>query len=380
VSDWDDNTTNANHVTQPTAGDRPTYRDNATDNLNFNPTIEFVNDHLLRAAPGIFVNGATYTSINTYLVFKDKDLSNFDWMVYEGNSGFDRFSFSANWNGGINSTYDLTTTHRINSPSPSAGTTNLYSYNAGTSAVYGTASNQRRAYSLNGTQIITNNTFAGYIGTNNTFFIGDITGVADPSAPFDGYFGEILIIEDQVSLIEHQQIETYLAIKYGLTLGHNYINSDTSVIFDISNGYANGIFGIGRSSTFELYHPKSKSESDYSGITIEATVNIGEENYLIIGHDGAATTRIALAGESNVLTRKWLAKMTKGLGTISIELDLATIGANTALPASNVKIGISHSTAFTNTKWIQATSVIAGVAYFSGIPLYDKYFTFSAAP
>ena len=380
VSDWDDNTVNLNHVTQSTASDRPRYRDNATDNLNFNPAIEFVNDHLLKAAPGIFVTGATYTHVNTYLVFKDKDLSNFDWMVYEGNSGFDRFSFSANWAGGINSTYDLTTSTRVNSPSPAAGTTNIYSYNTGTTPIYGTSSNRRRAYSLNGTQLLTYNAFPGFIGTNNQFFIGDVAGVADPTAPFDGYFGEILIIEDQVSLIKHQQIETYLAIKYGITLGHDYINSDTNVIYDISNGYANGIFGIGRSSTFDLYQPKSKSETAYSGVTIESTVSIGEENYLIVGHDGGALTRITLAGQTNVLTRKWFAKMHKGIGTISMELDLATIGANTGLSASNVKIGVSNSPTFANTKWIEATSVVAGVAYFTGIPLYDRYFTFSAAP
>jgi hypothetical protein len=385
VSDWDDNTTNANHVTQPTAGDRPTYRDNATDNLNFNPTIEFVNDHLFRAAPGVFVPSTAYNHINSYFVFKDKDKLNFDWVVHEGGADWwNRYSFNMNYGGGAVFQFDNTPlTARTQTNTPPVGITYLYSFNRGIVSVYGNASNQTRAYSLNGTQtVISNTAIPAFTGTNNPFYIGNqvLQPGDSPNNPFDGYFGEILIIDDEVSLIEHQQIETYLAIKYGLTLGHNYIDSDTNVIFDISSGYANGIFGIGRSSTFELYHPKSKSESDYSGVTIEATVSIGEENYLIIGHDGAAITRITLAGESNVLTRKWLAKMAKGLGTVSMELDLATIGANTALPASNVKIGISHSPAFTNTKWIEATSVVAGVAYFSGIPLYDKYFTFSAAP
>ena len=100
----------------------------------------------------------------------------------------------------------------------------------------------------------------------------------------------------------------------------------------------------------------------------------------MIGHDGAALTRVSLAGETNVLTRKWYGKMTKGLGTVTVELDLATIGANTSLAPADVKIGISNSAAFTFTSWISATSVSGGVATFTGIPLYNKYITFSAAP
>ena len=62
-----------------------------------------------------------------------------------------------------------------------------------------------------------------------------------------------------------------------------------------------------------------------------------------------------------------------------MELDLSAIGANTNLPASDVKIGISNFANFTNTHWIEATSVINRMAKFTGLPLHDKYFTFSAA-
>lgn len=379
VTTWNDNTTNLNNVTQPTAGNRPTYRNNPTDNQNFNPTLEFVNDHLLRAAPGVFVSGTSYTHLNTYIVFNDKDATNFDWFLYEGVNGFNRFSFSANWAGGPNFDFDITTANRISGASPTTGITSLYSFNAGTTPVYGTASNRRKAASLNGTQFFTNNIFTGYTGTNNTFWVGNqLTGGDASNSPFDGYYSEILILENQVSLIYHQQIQTYLGIKYGLTLGHDYISPDTVVLYDISNGYANGIFGIGRSACFDLYQPKSKSESNYSGVTIEATIRIGDENYLMIGHDGGALTKISLGGETNVLTRKWYAKMTKGLGTINMELDLATVGANPLSLPANVKIGVSNSPAFTLTNWISATSVVGGVAYFTGIPLYNKYFTFSA--
>lgn len=34
---------------------------------------------------------------------------------------------------------------------------------------------------------------------------------------------------------------------------------------------------------------------------------------------------------------------------------------------------------FANKNVIEASGLVAGIAYFQGIPLYDKYFTFSAA-
>ena len=68
------------------------------------------------------------------------------------------------------------------------------------------------------------------------------------------------------------------------------------------------------------------------------------------------------------------------MGTVDVELDLANVGANTGAVPSAVKIVISNSPAFTNPYFIEATSIVGGIALFEGIPLYNKYYTFSAAP
>lgn len=222
----------------------------------------------------------------------------------------------------------------------------------------------------------------GALETPRVLISGDISALNLLQNEYTGDITEVILLPTNIEGTPFvDMIETYLGLKYGVTLNHDYLSTtDTNIVYDISNGFGNGIFGIGRNNSFNFYQPRSTSETDYSGITIQSTVNIGHENYLIIGHDGAALTRIALGGQTNVLTRKWFAKMTGGVGTINLELDLATIGANPALAPADVKIGISNTSGLTNVYWISATSIVAGVATFEGIPLYDKYFTFSAAP
>ncbi|MDB4088769.1 hypothetical protein N9544_04005 [Flavobacteriales bacterium] len=125
---------------------------------------------------------------------------------------------------------------------------------------------------------------------------------------------------------------------------------------------------------------KSKSQNLGEAVSFELTNFIADKQFLISGHDGGGFTRITLNGDANVITQKWLAKMTGNVGTVDVELDSANISANTGAAPSTVKIVVSDSPAFTNPHFIEATSVVGGIALFEGIPLYNKYYTFSAAP
>jgi hypothetical protein len=72
-----------------------------------------------------------------------------------------------------------------------------------------------------------------------------------------------------------QKIETYLAIKYGITLGvaqaeKNYVNSAGDVIWDIATnaGFNYNIAGIGRDVASDLNQKQSKSVNDTNEVTI----------------------------------------------------------------------------------------------------------------
>ena len=108
------------------------------------------------------------------------------------------------------------------------------------------------------------------------------------------------------------------------------------------------------------------------------TTNISSGGYLIIGQDNGSLGTTTVAGEANALVRKFYAEQTGGVGTVNLEVDLAKISRNTASPKENVKIIIANNPLFINSYIIESSSVSGGIAKFEGIPLNDKYFTFSA--
>jgi hypothetical protein len=82
---------------------------------------------------------------------------------------------------------------------------------------------------------------------------------------------EVLLYPYILSSIDRRIIETYLSVKYGISLSSNsnYYNSAGTVIWDtlIKNKYNNRVTGIGRDETLNLYQKQSKnSQSD--GLTI----------------------------------------------------------------------------------------------------------------
>ncbi|WP_313002353.1 hypothetical protein [Chryseobacterium gleum] len=74
---------------------------------------------------------------------------------------------------------------------------------------------------------------------------------------------EVLVFDKNLSDVEAQKIETYLAIKYGIMINDvsekNYISSDDHIVWDSkkNKNYNFRITGIGRDDAFELYQKQS---------------------------------------------------------------------------------------------------------------------------
>jgi gliding motility-associated-like protein len=76
--------------------------------------------------------------------------------------------------------------------------------------------------------------------------------------------------DDKVAGATIDYVETYLAIKYGITLGHNYTSSDqTTLVYDITT-YGNDIAGLGRDDCSGLDQRQSQS------INNDAVVQVGQ--------------------------------------------------------------------------------------------------------
>jgi len=76
---------------------------------------------------------------------------------------------------------------------------------------------------------------------------------------FKGYSPELLVFDRQLSALESNKFETYLAIKYGISLDKSYITPHGNVIWDYkaNQGFNNRITGYGREDNLGLYQKMS---------------------------------------------------------------------------------------------------------------------------
>lgn len=138
------------------------------------------------------------------------------------------------------------------------------------------------------------------IPSGGTLIIGqeqDIPGGQfDAHQVYRGDLGEVIIFSNRVSAPDRVKIESYLAVKYGISLAttNNYVASDGSIIWDVTTNatHLNNVTGIGRDDVFELMQVRSKNQSNDPAdikVEIQASNPITQDlSHLIWGHDGVA--------------------------------------------------------------------------------------------
>ncbi len=147
---------------------------------------------------------------------------------------------------------------------------------------------------------------------------------------FGGHMAEIIGYNQALSPTDRQKVESYLAIKYGMTLRQNYIASDGSAIYPAATAHedcVNDIAGIGRDDATALDQKKSKSVNAGESLTIvHSGAFNADRSFFICGHDGNAASLSADfdGGSNNRLARRWRVVETGAIGTVTIRLPITT--------------------------------------------------------
>ncbi|MDR1543020.1 MAG: hypothetical protein LBS50_01140, partial [Prevotellaceae bacterium] len=103
----------------------------------------------------------------------------------------------------------------------------------------------------------------------DTLFVGKVDSIL-----FNGKLAEFLIITENISEVERQIWQSYLAVKYGVTMFKgNYLNAagDTLWNFLQNENYAFGVGGIGRDDSIGLRQNFSKIYGDSVKIVVAST-------------------------------------------------------------------------------------------------------------
>ncbi len=296
VSLWKDLGTNGKDALQSVSANQPTYLDTTTDNINFNPVINFENDggsleqYMYNINNGFYsqdmfivmIPDATMTSSssrNTIFAGISSetagDLTGVGFGDYSSKFTNETLSYNQDIPGGVNYNGEA----EINSTYANAGIINVRN-NAATSPT-----GQDILYNSNVLTTSTVNdigfTNVGYTDTapnpdviyGTKYWIGrnyDIQG------SLNGRVAEIFTFAERVSDTDRQKIESYLAIKYGITLGaateaqKDYVNSFNTKVWDITAnaGYNYHVTGIGRDSISDLNQKQSKTINTTDEVTI----------------------------------------------------------------------------------------------------------------
>lgn len=207
---------------------------------------------------------------------------------------------------------------------------------------------------------------------------------------YNGYIFEILVYNKALTTIEREHVESYLALKYGLTIGKNYVASVGS-IYNVA-GYGNDIAGIGVDAVFDLNQKVASSvnvAATTGGNTTIATTNnftdtnqatsrteLGVDQFLVWGHNNGAITSYQTIGDYVKVPRTWQVENTGNVGEVNFQINLSGFPAASSTGFYYILIdndddfsnGILESKKLTNSSGSLYDAVVGfqnGTSYFS---------------
>ena len=306
VTAWD-NKTDGRQATNAGGSQRPTFTNGSGTAFNFNPYLSYTtNSHNLRdigatpfSSDGNLtyfvsqrnVSGGQFFAVNINPSQNDAlGYDNFQWFNGVVNQGANNFSFTSSTIQSI-----LTFAHD--------GSANFMSV------------------SRNGS-VLSSGTYNGVLGSGGYTLGGDNTIGTGDDASGTGDFSEHIAYNRVLSNVEKQRVETYLAIKTGITLNQNHLLSDGSTIAwdaTANSSYANNIAGIGRDDLTALYQKQSQSVNTGSQVvmalgtvasTNQANANMipTDKQFFIWGDDNGSISNIVTTGNTTYpyrFTRVW---------------------------------------------------------------------------
>ncbi|MDP9959601.1 hypothetical protein [Chryseobacterium lathyri] len=187
----------------------------------------------------------------------------------------------------------------------------------------------------------------GYLNGGHAFGSTIFSGNGSDNDSFRGSIGETIIYgAGSLTETERRRVDSYLAIKYGLTLGrtatNHYLSSTESVVWNGGENasFNNNIFGIGRDDISALHQKVSNSVNSGTILTIATDNDFVSENlaasrtaisddqeFLITGDNNIVALPMQTVnlgnGNAKIIQREWLLQRTGTMDTVYFQADLS---------------------------------------------------------
>jgi len=401
---WNDQSGNSRNANSPTLANSPTYYDNSTNNINFNPVVNF-NASSQAAATASYMNipsnGILSSGNNPYEVYAvvapgPANLTTPGKFLFAG-AGLNGFNaFDARSGNAFNDSWDVN----------DLIVNNLWTSNYPSLAVFDFNSVQRQIFVAGGsvgTKVGNNRS-----STDANDALGCQVVAAGTNLEFyDGVIAEIITYANAAhGQATRNQVESYLGIKYGINLLHDYVASNGSIVWSrsLNASYNNNIIGIARDDNGALSQKQSKSTSvtpdmltmyvgtkqrNQAGNT--GTFTAGDKSFFMAGNNGlpyefTSSNTDVPAGICCRLQRVWLSQKTNFTNTdLTLQFDFNSINPGTPLFASDLRLLVDDNGVFSNatilatTTITVASAVVTVVVPASSITSAQPYFTLASA-
>jgi uncharacterized repeat protein (TIGR01451 family) len=346
VTTWT-NSAVGGEVSTASAGQIPLYRVTSS-NFNFNPLIDFdgVDDYYA----GTSNFGVTGTSLFTAFAVSRRATDASIDMLFGGNAAANNnFGFFIHSNDlGILETTNFGTRTGTNATAL-AGVGTIKGVNRSASNTWQLYHNGAADGASGGI-----GTFAGTLANSNlNIGVGEGT-----QGPFDGEIAEIVIYSSSLTNAEMNRVQSYLGIKYGIsldqTVAQNYTAADGSTIFwngTANSGYKNNIAGIARDDASALSQKQSKSINSGlqvvmgNGNTIAATNALNANGFsadksaLVWGDNAGSVASWTATGAPSlrqIVARTWKVQETGTVGSVKVQV--ADNSGSNGLPAESTTV------------------------------------------
>jgi hypothetical protein len=324
VGEWLDQSGNGYHLTQSTAGDRPTYRTGA-NGINSQPVLEFdgAGDLLENLSADADINGASGVSV--FMVVRNNDATSNDNGLFDTEDGdgqddvlgFRYDAAGANGGGSDLAKFGITTG------------SGQYQYESASTIQSTTAEMLGLVWASGGTlDLFIDGTLdtptdeapavGGTITTGNKLIVGAGPKYGSDANGWNGDIAEFILYNTNLNSARRVIVENYLAEKYGLTTA-------TDVFSNAS--YNNDLIGIGQESDGSHFVSQS------GGLILRENGAIDTDGeYVLAGHDGTAEVGDASDYLSAVTSearwnREWVIEVTGTLtGELIIGFDFSDAG------------------------------------------------------
>lgn len=384
-----DQVSNSETITQATATRRPAYN-SASNFINFNPNMVFTpNPHTaLNSMTGGFAPGTTGLTSFSVAIPNASPLAQRKYI-------FGMSNLSASGDGAADNATRIAVGNVLcgNSTTPNIGKwRNCDQYASTGSWIIGVPSiikagsrpapnNISFFAAQNGNVAATGNGAVAMNYTETGFGLGSAGDNGNDTSVYgwNGQISEVILYGGELSETDQRRVDSYLAIKHGITLGRvatdHYLGSTasaSSVIWNgaLNNTYNNNVFGIARADVGDFHQKVSKSINSGTILTIAknndfvsgnlASSRTGlpvNESYLLLGDNNNTSTvaytptEIGNCGEIigateqiKLIPRKWLVQRTSSVGATYLQANLA---AYTADLNTDIKMYVADDENFT---------------------------------